>query len=77
MSRLGKLKGAIRGAIDGSSMEATEVPTVWDALTDEPQVKIFLYLFHFRGSFTYFYIFVSALGICSAIVFHIDDFSRF
>lgn len=39
VSRLVKLKGAIRGAIDGSSLEATEVPTVWDALTDEPQVE--------------------------------------
>lgn len=39
VSRLVKLKGAIRGAIDGSSLEATEVPTVWDALTDEPQVN--------------------------------------
>lgn len=33
-----KLKGAIRGAIDGAPLEATEVPTVWDAFTDEPQV---------------------------------------
>ncbi|XP_031628078.1 sorting nexin-14-like [Contarinia nasturtii] len=33
-----KLKGAIRGAIDGAPLEATEVPTVWDAFaTDEPQ----------------------------------------
>ncbi|KAG4066493.1 hypothetical protein HA402_007129 [Bradysia odoriphaga] len=33
--RLGsKLKGAIRGA--PTSVEATEVPTVWDAFTDEP-----------------------------------------
>lgn len=39
MSRLGsKLKGAIRGAIDGAPLEATEVPTVWDAFTDETQV---------------------------------------
>lgn len=47
VSRFGsKLKGAIRGAIDGSTLEATEVPTVWDAFTDEPQVtktnKLFL-----------------------------------
>lgn len=34
-----KLKGAIRGAIDGAPLEATEVPTVWDAFTDEPQVS--------------------------------------
>lgn len=41
VSRFGsKLKGAIRGAIDGSTLEATEVPTVWDAFTDEPQVTI-------------------------------------
>lgn len=44
VSRLGsKLKGAIRGAtiaIDGAPLEATEVPTVWDAFTDEPQVQI-------------------------------------
>lgn len=33
--RLGsKLKGAIRGG--ATSVEATEVPTVWDAFTDEP-----------------------------------------
>ena len=39
VSRFGsKLKGAIRGAIDGAPLEATEVPTVWDALTDETQV---------------------------------------
>lgn len=39
MSRFSsKLKGAIRGAIDGAPLEATEVPTVWDAFTDEPQV---------------------------------------
>lgn len=38
MFRLGsKLKGAIRGAIDGAPLEATEVPTVWDAFTDEQQ----------------------------------------
>lgn len=38
MFRLGsKLKGAIRGAIDGAPMEATEVPTVWDAFTDDQQ----------------------------------------
>ncbi|XP_055305467.1 uncharacterized protein LOC129570086 isoform X2 [Sitodiplosis mosellana] len=34
-----KLKGAIRGAIDGAPLEATEVPTVWDAFTDEPQAN--------------------------------------
>lgn len=40
VSRIGsKLKGAIRGAIDGAPLEATEVPTVWDAFTDESQVK--------------------------------------
>lgn len=33
-----KIKGAIRGAIDGAPLEATEIPTVWDAFTDEPQV---------------------------------------
>ena len=39
VSRLGsKLKGAIRGAIDGAPLDATEVPTVWDAFTDENQV---------------------------------------
>lgn len=39
VSRLGsKLKGAIRGAIDGAPLEASEVPTVWDAFTDDPQV---------------------------------------
>lgn len=36
-----KLKGAIRGAIDGAPLEATEVPTVWDSFTDEPQVIMF------------------------------------
>lgn len=36
--RLGsKLKGAIRGA--PTSVEATEVPTVWDAFTDEPAAR--------------------------------------
>lgn len=45
MSRFGsKLKGAIRGAIDGAPLEATEVPTVWDAFTDETQVILFLFL---------------------------------
>lgn len=40
MFRLGsKLKGAIRGAIDGAPLEATEVPTVWDALTDDQQTN--------------------------------------
>lgn len=40
MSRIGsKLKGAIRGAIDGAPLEATEVPTVWDAFTDESHVS--------------------------------------
>lgn len=38
VSRLVKLKGALRGAIDGSTLEPTEVPTVWDALADDPQV---------------------------------------
>ncbi len=34
--RLGsKLKGAIRGG-GATSVEATEIPTVWDAFTDEP-----------------------------------------
>lgn len=36
--RLGsKLKGAIRGG--ATSVEATEVPTVWDAFTDEPSLN--------------------------------------
>ena len=40
VSKIGlKLKGAIRGAIDGAPLEATEVPTVWDAFADEPQVN--------------------------------------
>lgn len=47
VSRLGsKLKGAIRGAIDGAPLEATESPTVWDAFSDESQV-INLYFFFF------------------------------
>lgn len=40
-----KLKGAIRGAIDGAPLEATEIPTVWDAFTDEPQVEKFIEFF--------------------------------
>lgn len=33
-----KFKEAIRGAVDGAPIEATEAPTVWDALTDiQPQ----------------------------------------
>lgn len=39
VSRLGsKLKGAIRGAIDGAPLEVAETPTVWDAFSDEAQV---------------------------------------
>lgn len=35
VSRLGsKIKDVIKGAIDGAPLEATEVPTVWDALSD-------------------------------------------
>lgn len=43
-----KLKGAIRGAIDGAPLEATEVPTVWDAFTDEPQVFYLPRLIQFK-----------------------------
>lgn len=41
--RLGsKIKGAIRGAIDGTTLEATEIPTVWDAFSDELPVCVLL-----------------------------------
>ncbi|XP_055694415.1 sorting nexin-14-like isoform X1 [Lutzomyia longipalpis] len=34
VSRLSKLKGVIRGAVDGAPLEATEIPTVWDAFSE-------------------------------------------
>ncbi|XP_059607422.1 sorting nexin-14-like [Phlebotomus argentipes] len=34
VSRLSKLKGVIRGAVDGAPLEATEMPTVWDAFSE-------------------------------------------
>ncbi|GAB0098115.1 Cyclophilin-type peptidyl-prolyl cis-trans isomerase, conserved site [Sergentomyia squamirostris] len=34
LSRLSKLKGVIRGAVDGAPLDAAEIPTVWDAFTD-------------------------------------------
>ncbi|XP_055706520.1 sorting nexin-14-like [Phlebotomus papatasi] len=34
ISRLSKLKGVIRGAVDGAPLEATEIPTVWDAFSE-------------------------------------------
>lgn len=38
--RLGsKLKGALRSAVDGISLEGTEVPTVWDTFNDESPVS--------------------------------------
>lgn len=55
VSRLVKLKGAIRGAIDGSSLETTEVLTVWDASTDGPQVKFsFVQRYSYRHFFSNF-----------------------
>lgn len=38
VSRFSSKLKLLKGAIDGAPLEATEVPTVWDAFTDEPQV---------------------------------------